>query len=133
MRASLSTCILLICLLCGLLSVPATAAEPLELVITGIEGDALKNARLALELPYGLVRDGRVVDRLWLERFARQAEQEVRTALEPFGYYHPLVRIHIEARDKDTYRLLVQIEPGMQTVVNEVKVILEGPGAHENN
>lgn len=131
MRASLSTCILLICLLCGLLSVPATAAEPLELVITGIEGDALKNARLALELPYGLVRDGRVVDRLWLERFARQAEQEVRTALEPFGYYHPLVRIHIEARDKDTYRLLVQIEPGMQTVVNEVKVILEGPGAHE--
>lgn len=123
--------VILVCLFLEIFFVtPATAAEPVETVISGIEGDALKNVKLALELPYGLVRDG-TVDRLWLERFALQAEQEVRTALEPFGYYHSTIKITTEPKGKNSYRLLVQIEPGKQTIVNEVQVILEGAGAND--
>jgi translocation and assembly module TamA len=122
---------ILIFLLMGILAVPpGLAAEPVDVVISGIEGDALKNVQLALELPYGLVR-GDKVDRLWLERFARQAEQEARTALEPFGYYHPVISTIIEPKGGDTYRLLVNIEPGRPTIINEVKIVLEGAGARE--
>jgi len=122
---------ILIFLLSGIFAAaPSIAAEQVDVVISGTEGDALKNVQLALELPYGLVRDGKV-DRLWLERFARQAEQEARTALEPFGYYHPTISTTIESKEGDTYRLLVHIEPGRPAVINEVKVALEGPGADE--
>src|SRR5450631_994356 len=74
------------------LAVPLYAAEPVEIVVTGIVGDTLKNVRESLVLPAGLVREG-TVDRLWLERFAKQAEDKTRTALEPFGYYHALVTV----------------------------------------
>lgn len=124
-------CIIVICLYARLLSaLPAIAAEPVEVVISGIEGDALKNVRTALELPYGLVRDGKA-DPLWLERFARQAVQDTRTALEPFGYYHPVISITTETGVEGTYRLLVNIEPGRQTILAEVQVTLEGAGAKE--
>ena len=63
------------------------AADPVEVEVTGVEGDALKNVRDALALPYGLVRDGKV-DRLWLDRFAKQAGEKARGALQPFGYYN---------------------------------------------
>lgn len=122
---------ILIFLLFGIFAVsPCLAAEPVEVVISGIEGDALKNVQLALQLPYGLVRDDKV-DRLWLERFARQAEQEARTALEPFGYYHPGISTIIEPKGGDTYRLLVNIRPGKPAIINEVKIVLEGAGARE--
>ena len=35
---------------------PLSAAEPIEVVVEGIEGDVLKNVREALVLPYGLVQ-----------------------------------------------------------------------------
>src|SRR5450759_5739239 len=88
------------------LAVPLHAAETVETVITGIEGDALKNVQESLVLPAGLVREGRV-DRLWLERFALQAHDKSRTALEPFGYYNTLVTVTVE-QDGERKRLLVR-------------------------
>src|SRR5512133_1614280 len=76
-------------------ALPLHAAEPVEIIITGIEGDPLKNVRETLVLPAGLVREG-TVDRLWLERFARQATDQTRSALEPFGYYNALVTVTVE-------------------------------------
>lgn len=72
---------------------PLHAAETVEIVVTGVEDDALKNVQKILVLPAGLVREG-VVDRLWLERFSQQAEDKTRTALEPFGYY----KAHIKGK-----------------------------------
>src|SRR4030065_279590 len=71
------------------------AAEPLEVVIEGIEGDALKNTKAALTLPPGIVREG-VVDRTLLELFLRQIPEKVRKALEPFGYYETQTSSNIE-------------------------------------
>ncbi|MCM2358482.1 MAG: autotransporter assembly complex protein TamA [Geobacteraceae bacterium] len=109
---------------------PLLAAEPVEVVVAGIEGDALANVREALTLPYGLVREGKV-DRLWLERFASQAEQKVRTALEPFGYYNARVSATLEPAGEGGYRLQVRVAPGEPVRVAEAKVKLRGPGAGE--
>jgi translocation and assembly module TamA len=99
---------------------PLAATEPLEVIITGIEGDALKNVRETLVILDGLVREGRV-NAIWLERFARQAVGKVETALEPFGYYKATVSIEPEGEGS---RLRVLVVPGEP-------VRLAGPGSEE--
>lgn len=125
--------ILLLCLLLetGLAAV-AHASEPVEIVIEGVEGEARKNVLEALALPYGLVKDGKV-DRLWLERFVRQADQKVLAALEPLGYYSARVAIHIETPKADEYRLRVKVETGQPVILADVSVSVTGRGASESS
>lgn len=106
------------------------AAEPVETVITGIEGEALENVQASLALPSGLVHEG-VVDRLWLERFARQADGKVRTALEPFGYYRAVATVTVEP-DGERFRLRVAVVPGEPVRLTEVTVSVVGQGSGES-
>ena len=109
---------------------PLFAADPVEVEVTGVEGDAADNVKGALALPYGLVRDGKV-DRLWLDRFAHQAADKVRLALQPYGYYNARVSAKIEETNKDKYRLLVTVVPGEPVRVSGVDVEMHGAGAKE--
>jgi translocation and assembly module TamA len=111
------------------MAVPLHAAEPVEIVVTGIEGGALKNVQETLVLPAGLVREG-AVDRTWLERFAQQGMDKTRTALEPFGYYNAQVKVTVEPAE-DGYRLLVEVMPGAPVRLTEVTVAVVGPGSEE--
>lgn len=122
----------LLCLLLWLfLAQPLQAAEPVEIVVSGIADDVLKNVQESLTLPAGLVRDGKV-DRLWLERFAKQADGKTRAALEPFGYYNAQLTITIEPVG-ETYRLLVKVVAGDPVRLSEVNVTLVGPGSMERS
>lgn len=105
------------------------ASEPVEIVVSGIEGDAQKNVQKALTLPPGLLGEG-LVDKLWLERYAKEAENNGRSALEPFGYYNAQVTVIIEPAGK-RYRMLVAVLPGEQAHLTEVKTSLTGPGSGE--
>ena len=109
---------------------PVYAAEPVETVITGIEGEALKNVQSTLGLPAGLVREG-TVDRLWLERFATQAHDKTMTALEPFGYYNASVKVSVEPTG-ERYRLLVTVLSGEPVRIIDVTVTLVGAGSEES-
>ena len=54
------------------------AAEPVEVIVEGIEGEILKNVQADLALPPGLVQEGRV-DRSWLDRiFAEKSLRYLR-------------------------------------------------------
>ena len=122
----------LLCLVIWLsLAVPLYAAEPVEIVVTGIEGDVLKNVQESLVLPAGLVREGKV-DRLWLERFAKQSDDKIKTALEPFGYYNALVTVTVDPAGEG-YRLLAKVVPGEPVRLTEVKVTLVGQGFEERS
>ena len=109
---------------------PLSAAEPLEVVVESLEGDVLKNVRDMLVLPYGLIQEGKV-DRLWLERFGRQADEKILTAMEPYGYYSARVTTTIEEVSAGAYRLRVSVIPGEPVRVTEVTLALHGPGADE--
>jgi translocation and assembly module TamA len=109
---------------------PLSAAAPVAIVVEGLEGDVLKNVREALVLPSGLVREG-TVDRLWLERFGKQANETVRTAMEPFGYYNARIAVTTEESGPGAYRLRVKVEPGEPVRVAELTLALNGPGADE--
>jgi translocation and assembly module TamA len=112
------------------LAPPLPAAEPVEIIVEGVEGDVLNNVREALALPYGLVRDG-TVDRQWLERFRQQADETVRTAIEPFGYYNAQVTVTTEEESTGQVRLRVSVVPGEPVRVTDVALALHGPGADE--
>ena len=118
----------LVFLLCG--AAPLFAADPVQVVVTGVEGDPLKNVQQALALPHGLVRDGKV-DRLWLDRFALQAPEKVRLALEPFGYYNAKVSAKVEQVGDGRYLLQVSVTAGEPVRVAEVDLELKGAGAGE--
>jgi len=109
---------------------PLHAAEPVEIVVTGIEGDVLKNVKESLVLPAGLVHDGSV-DRSWLERFAKQSHEKTRIALEPFGYYNSAATISVE-QNGERFRLLVKVVPGEAVILTEVTVTIVGAGREES-
>lgn len=122
---------LLACLLfCLCPALPLLAAEPVEIVVSGIEGDALKNVQESLVLPAGVVRDGKV-DQSWLDRFARQAVTTTATALEPYGYYRAVVTVTVET-EGERQRLLVKVVAGEPLRLGEVLVDVTGPGRREN-
>lgn len=120
-------CLLLLLLLA--LPLPLFAAEPVEIVVTGVEGDVLKNVLDTLVLPSGLVHEG-TVDKIWLERFAEQAHDKIKNALEPFGYYNALVTVTVEPSGA-RYRLLAGVLPGEPARLTGVTVALAGPGSEE--
>jgi translocation and assembly module TamA len=123
---------LLLCVLCGWSLIPTASygAEPVEIVVEGVEGDARRNVLEALVLPYGLVKEG-ATDRLWLERFVRQAEGKVINALEPFGYYSARVTTSIETSAANQYRVMVDVETGPPVILKDIQVSVTGPGASE--
>ena len=108
----------------------AFAAQTVEVLVEGLEGETLKNVQGELALPPGLVRDGQV-DPAWLKRFEQQAPERVRRGLEPFGYYHPRITVSIETPQEDLFRLHVKVEPGDPVRVASVKVEIRGPGSGE--
>lgn len=115
-----------------LAAAPLFAEAPLTVAIDGIEGDVLKNVASALTLPEGLVEEGSV-DPLLLRRFGQQAESKVKTALEPFGYYHAAIAVQSEETAPGVYLLRVSVTPGEPVRLTEVLVSLQGPGASETS
>lgn len=103
------------------------AAEPLRLELTGLEGPVRANVEAALAFPPGLVRDGRV-DRRWLERFVGQVPEQVRRAMQPFGYFSPKVDSRLEEVEGGQV-LQVDVAPGKPVRVTRLRVEVSGPGA----
>jgi translocation and assembly module TamA len=113
---------------------PATswAADPLEVVIKGLEGDLLENAKAALAVPPGLVQNGKVAE-LWAKRFEEQAPEKVRVAVEPFGYYDPKISTSLEDMGEGTYRLSIDVDAGNPVRLTTVEVSINGKGAEEKS
>jgi len=110
---------------------PATAvaaSESVRVVVEGISGKELANVEAALTVPFTLIQDGKV-DRLWLERFERQAPGKAREALEAFGYYRPTIAVSLDTPEEGVYRLRVRVDPGEPVRLTRVRVQVQGPGA----
>jgi len=103
------------------------AAEPLEVVIEGIQGDALKNVEAALALPPGMVREG-VIDRALLDFFRRRIPEKIQKSLEPFGYYEAQASSNMEKTEEGSELLRVKVIPGEPVRVTTANVRVIGPG-----
>jgi len=109
---------------------PCSGAEPIQVLVEGVEGEALKNVRAALTLPSGLVQEG-VVNRLLLDIFRRRTPEKVREALEPLGYFQAQARVETEKSAEGQEILRVTVIPGAPVKVSKVDIKLLGPGEKE--
>ncbi len=99
--------------------------ETVEVVVEGVDGQALKNVLLFLEIDD---LDGQAAPseaRLhWLHG---RAAEEIAQALEPFGYYAPDVESTLE-RSPGGWLARYRIDPGEPIPVTRLDVRIEGEG-----
>lgn len=100
-------------LICLLFSLSAKADSPLPFEVTGITGDALKNVQSRLESE---------LSNESVQHFISHAPNNIRMALEPYGYFKAKITI------KSEKKILITINPGPLLTISQVDFKLLGPG-----
>lgn len=116
---------------------PVVAAPRVELEILGLDKPLAENVRAHLKIARLVPQPGLIpftADKPELEvtesnvrRLHRQATREIRAALQPFGYYEPVIDAQL-SRDGDTWRAVYRIDSGPPTLIDEVDIRISGPG-----
>lgn len=101
---------------------------PVEIVIKGIEGDLEKNVRALLSLSRECGSPDLTAESLRL--LYKKAPGEIETALQPFGYFKPVISSSLTERN-GTYRATFTIEAGPPVHVSQVRVELSGEGSED--
>lgn len=122
----------------------AGQAQPVvEIEITGVDGALLDNVRAHL----GIASHDRkpVLQKLadigrdttdepltegLLRRLHQRARGEILQALQPFGYYEPVIETRLKKHD-GIWHAVYQIDPGPATLVGSVDIRVEGEGREE--
>ena len=103
----------------------AFAAEQVEVTVSGVEEPLHKNilARLTIYLH----RESERLQPNTVKRLHRQAEEDIRSALAPLGYYNPVIN-GVLLKVKDGWHAEYVIDKGPPVRVEEVAVTLAGAG-----
>jgi translocation and assembly module TamA len=123
-------------LLCALavfaLSLPCAALELRSVQVQGLTDEEMRdNVDDALSLQRLNPARRRVLTETRLSWLLRQAPDEARRALEPFGYYDPKIDPQVR-RDGDAIDVIVVVDPGQPVLVATHAIELLGP-AHEDS
>lgn len=117
-----------LCLALLLWSFSAEAAAALQVEVAGVE-DELRDNVLAL-LTVQRVRDDTQLSDAQVRRHFQRGVDEIRRALEPFGYYAPEVGSDLR-RSADGWRIRYDIRPGEPVRFTDIEVRVSGAGAQE--
>lgn len=105
-------------------------AATLTVELEGLEEPMLSNTRDFLSImEYQPGRLATVTERI-VRRLHKRAPDEIREALQPFGYYKPVIRASLEKKDDD-WLARYEVDPGPATLLREVHVEVKGDGASE--
>ncbi|MGI9320930.1 MAG: autotransporter assembly complex protein TamA, partial [Thiogranum sp.] len=127
--------LLIACITCTAL---VHASESIEVKITGIEGELLDNvtvqlgiAQLAgqtafIPLPVADKQESEITEAS-IRSLHRAASKEIRQALQPFGYYSPVIKSSLERVDKRWFADY-RVEAGEPTLIDNVKLDIQGDG-----
>lgn len=91
--------------------------------ISGIDSSLEANVRSLLSIEqqknHHLLNEGR------LQRLHDKAPEEISKALQPFGYYRPLIEKSLKQNTEDTWTASYQIQPGPALTIAEFKLTLD--------
>lgn len=107
----------------------ALVAQPVVTEISGIDGEMLANVEVSLSLEQA--EDLEQVSVWRLRQMASDAREEVRQALEPFGFYSANVSVRLEEPESEgaPWQARVQIAPGEPVMVRSVDVSISEPAS----
>ncbi len=109
-----------------LLSTSAHAAAPkVDVQVRGVSGNLLKNVLAYLSI--NTYRDSPTLNQSLVDRLNARAPQEIKTALEPFGYYQSSVKSDLEETSAG-WSTIYTITPGTPVRVRTVDVAISGAG-----
>src|ERR1700690_1649430 len=107
-----------------------SARADIRIEIEGVEGGVRQNVLALLSLQR--YRDRDRIEPEAVQRLYNRIDDEVRTALRPFGYYEPRITSTLQPPDRDRrWRVHISIEPGVPVLVDTVSVVVSGPGAED--
>lgn len=123
-RSGKSTVLALALALALLLAAGVLAAQPVVTEISGIDGEMRANVEATLSLKQAQSLDQISVWRL--RQMATDAREEVRQALEPFGFYSANVSVRLEEPEGDgkPWHARVKIDPGEPVIISEVDLAI---------
>jgi translocation and assembly module TamA len=102
-------------------------AEPVRVEIEGVSGDVERNVRAVLQIARAADAGDMTRDRI--QRLHRRADDDITTALEPFGYYRPVVEGSV-TNDGKRWVARYRIDPGPPVIVRTLDLRLTGEGAN---
>ncbi|MCO6440907.1 MAG: outer membrane protein assembly factor [Nitrococcus mobilis] len=106
------------------------AADNLEIKISGIDGDMLKNVQAFLSI----ARENEAIEKKISDRkiqeLHRKAPGEIKQALQPFGYYQPVIDSRLNKK-KNIWQARYKINKGPATRIRKAEIRLTGEGRDE--
>ena len=109
----------------GILTSAQTAALSVEL--DGLKGVLQENVEAHLEILTRSKGEGAPASAAEVKRLHRGAAQEIREALQPYGYYDPVINGSLERVDEE-WQASYDIDPGPATRLGKVHLQLDGEG-----
>jgi len=97
-----------------------------DVKLEGLSGEVKKNVLATLSI----LNPGKDPSAASIRRLHARAPSEIRLAMEPFGYYAPVIRDTL-AQDGDGFRAEYRITPGDPIHVAVVDIQVSGPGEHD--
>src|SRR5580698_8386613 len=109
----------------------ASAAQAsIRVDIDGVDADLRRNVQALLSLER--YKDRERIEPEAVQRLYERADEEVRSALRPFGYYEPKISTSIQPEDaQHVWHVRIQIEPGVPVIVESVSIVVQGPGGQD--
>jgi translocation and assembly module TamA len=105
------------------------AAVSLGYKITGISGETEENADKRLKGKLTLIKKDLDHDQLMI--FYHQAENEIKLAVAPYGYFQAKVSSRLQWIGKDKWMAYFSVQPGPKILLKNLRVKLEGQGLND--
>ncbi len=96
-----------------------------KIIIKGLKDKQKKNALAYLELKKTL--DNPHFSELWLKKLHNKAEQNIKDALEPFGYYRVNIKKTLTSQSAHQWTAQYDVVPGEPVKVSQLKIIISEP------
>ncbi|MBA4502362.1 outer membrane protein assembly factor [Marinobacterium sp. 3-1745] len=103
-----------------------------QLTLEGVEGEPADNIRALLQIDDVMTKEGPWPTASRVRYLHRQAPAQIRTALEPYGYYHPKLDLELNVEgEPQQWQARYRVETGPQMLIGRAHLLLEGEGADD--
>jgi translocation and assembly module TamA len=113
------------CILLLALTAHTAFGAALEVTIAGLSDELQEAAHSNLSLQQYVGRDATPAQ---IRRLYNSGAEEIRKAVEPYGYYNPKIEANLEETDKG-YKAVYKVDLGEPVIVRKRKVDVKGTGA----
>lgn len=114
--------------LAALLATAGAAPAGIDVRVDGLEGELQANVNQRLGIRAAARRKD--LDIALVEALHRDAFRDILTALQPYGYYNPVIDGRLDGRAPD-WIARYRVEPGPRTAIDSIELRIDGEGAED--